>query len=311
MYRMHEPLISARYHAPRGKKRLFMVAAEISRRYLYADDLLIGVIGLEGSGKSTLIKGLFPGLELTNEDDGINKRPAPIYDFSEENFFSGHTFHVDVRYELAFKQKYEIAAAINRAVNAGRRVVVEHFDLIYKQLGYNAQVLFTLGDALVIFRPTVLGPSPVELQKFVAARTKYRLMAHTAEDITSHILERDYRYKTENLHSDVRHGFVVPFTCEPDIDIRELENKVLDIIRRGLDVRPLEGNYIAVGEDKIYCTGKRIHVKNTADIENFRLVKRYIYDPISKEYWLVGITGEEDIKPNGFTREPPAPETAG
>ena len=52
-------------------------------------DQLIGIIGCEGSGKSTLIRGLFPGLELTNDDDGINVRRAPIYDFAEDDHFCG------------------------------------------------------------------------------------------------------------------------------------------------------------------------------------------------------------------------------
>ena len=93
-----ENLIYATYYAPRGSKRLYILGGELSQRYLYPTDLLIGIIGAEGSGKSTLIKGLFPGLELTNDDDGVNLQPAPIFKFAGKDFFSGHTFHLDIRY---------------------------------------------------------------------------------------------------------------------------------------------------------------------------------------------------------------------
>jgi ribosome biogenesis GTPase A len=59
----YETLMYAVYYAPRGRMRLYMVASELSQRYLYPTDLVVGIIGAEGSGKSTLIKGLFPGLE--------------------------------------------------------------------------------------------------------------------------------------------------------------------------------------------------------------------------------------------------------
>ncbi|MEW6711373.1 MAG: hypothetical protein AB1403_16230, partial [Candidatus Riflebacteria bacterium] len=60
-----ETLIYSVYYAPRGRPRLYTLAGQLAGRYLTPDDLLIGIIGAEGSGKSTLIKGLFPGLELT------------------------------------------------------------------------------------------------------------------------------------------------------------------------------------------------------------------------------------------------------
>ena len=149
-------------------------------------------MGAEGSGKSTLIKGLFPGLELTNDDDGINVRPTPLYDFDPDDPFSGHTFHIDVRYELAFHQKYELAEAIHKAISHGRRVIVEHFDLLYEALGYNAQVLIGIGEEIIVARPTVFGPFPEAIKTIVDRTIKYRLMAHSAEDITGLILEEDY-----------------------------------------------------------------------------------------------------------------------
>lgn len=289
-------LISSQYHAPRGKKRLYMLASELSQRYLSPMDLLVGVIGAEGTGKSTLIRGLFPGLELTNDDDGVNNSPAPLFQDLNGNYFAGHTFHIDVRFELAFRQKYQIVDAINHAMTHHKRVIVEHFDLIYEALGYNAQVIFALGEDLKIFRPTVFGPSPLEIKKEVDENHKYRLMAHTAEDITCSILRHEYDYEPPELHSDIKHGFVIGFPEKPKIKIKDVEKRVKDIITRDIPVTQAEGNYIEVDEHQIFCTSKRNHVKSTGEIIRFRLVKEYHYDPITKEYLLVGLIGRENIR---------------
>jgi hypothetical protein len=290
----HETLMYAAYYAPRGRQRLYMVASELGQRYLYPTDLLVGVIGAEGAGKSTLIKGLFPGLELTNDDDGVNLRPTPIYGFSPEDYFAPHTFHVDVRYESAFKQRYEIIAAINNAVSHGRRVVVEHFDRIYDALGYNAQILFGVGEEIIVARPNVFGPFPAAIKAVVEKTIKYRLMAHSAEDITSFVLERDYRHRFPVHHSDVKHGFVINFQSKPEIDLAELEAKVKDIIRQDVPIQPAGENHISVGEHVIPCTGTRTHVQRSGEIENFRLVKHFSYHPIFREYLLVGIVGPHE-----------------
>lgn len=292
-----ETLIYAVYYAPRGRQRLYVVASEISRRYLTAEDCLIGIIGAEGSGKSTLIKGLFPGLELTNEDDGVNVSQAPIYSFSPEDFFSGHTFHIDVRFELAFHQKYKIKEAIRRAVEHKRRVVVEHFDLIYDVLGCNAQVLIGIGEEIIVARPTVFGPFPQNIKAVVDRTIKYRLMAHSAEDITMSILERDYNFKPDVslLHSDIRHGFVINFPEKPDIDLNELEAKVKAVITSDAPIAQTGEDMIAVGETKIYCTGPRTHVRSSGEIEDFRLLKEFKYNSLTKEYMLVGMVGKKTI----------------
>ncbi|MDD2478309.1 MAG: hypothetical protein PHS31_00290 [Victivallaceae bacterium] len=293
-------LIQAQYHAPRGKKRLYRLAHALGQRYLMPGDLLIGIIGTEGSGKSTLIRGLFPGLELTNDDDGINVPRAPIYDFSEDNYFCGHTYHIDVRFESAFHQLYEIADAINRAITCGKRVVVEHFNLIYNHLGYNAQLIFALGEDLRVYRPTIFGPSPLDLYAEVEKNGKYRLMAHSAEDITCALLKDEYNLDLPTLHSDVKHGFVIGFLDKPDFDIKELEDKVKKIIAANIPIRPGKDSCIHLADRTIYCTGKRIHVKNSGDIENFRLVKKFFFDPIIKEYLLVGLAGKEKIPNSVF-----------
>jgi hypothetical protein len=294
----YETLIYAAYYAPRGRQRLYMVASELAQRYLYPTDLIVGIIGPEGAGKSTLIKGLFPGLELTNDDDGVNLPRTPIYDFSTDNFFAPHTFHVDVRYELAFRQRHEIVAAITRAVSHGRRVVIEHFDLIFESLGYQAQIVFGLGEEIIVARPSVFGPSPAAIKRLVDRTIKYRCMAHSAEDITGFVLQRDYNWKVPVHHSDVKHGFVIGFSTQPEFDLAELEAKVLEIIRQDLPITVAGENRIAVGDHQFPCTGTRTHVRRTGEIQNFRLVKQFSYHPIFKEYLLIGVVGPRE--PSGY-----------
>ena len=293
-----ETLLYATYYAPRGSYRLYMVAAELAQKYLTPTDLLIGIMGSEGSGKSTLIKGLFPGLELTNDDEGINVQPTPLYEFDPADPFSGHTFHVDARYELAFHQKYELAEAILKAISHNRRVVVEHFDLVYEALGHNAQVLIGIGEEIIVARPTVFGPFPQVIKTIVDKTIKYRLMAHSAEDITSFVLEREYNYRIPVHHSDVKHGFVISFQEKPEIDLDRLEAGVKEIIAKNVPIAPAGENRIAIGEHQIPCTGTRTHVKYSGEIEGFRLLKEFRYHPIFREYMLVAIVGTNE--PAGY-----------
>jgi len=290
----YETLIYAVYYAPRGRQRLYMVAGELAHRYLYPTDLIVGIIGAEGAGKSTLIKGLFPGLELTNDDDGVNTPAAPLFHFSPENYFAPHTFHIDARYESAFRQQYEIVEAVTRAVSHGRRVVIEHFDRLYDALGYNAQILFGIGEEIIVARPNVFGPFPAAIKTVVEKTIKYRLMAHSAEDITGFILQRDYNYQFPIHHSDVKHGFVISFPQKPDIVPAELEAKVREIIRQNVPIQPAGENQISIGGHVLPCTGTRTHVKRSGEIEDFRLVKEFAYHPILKEYMLVGIVGPQE-----------------
>jgi hypothetical protein len=290
-----ETLVYATYYAPHGRIRLYDVARELSAKFLLPNDLLIGIIGAEGSGKSTLIKGLFPGLELTNDDDGINVQPTPLYHFSPEDPFSGHTFHIDVRYELAFHQIYEIVEAVNNAISHHRRVIIEHFDLLYGALGYNAQVIFGIGEEIIVARPTVFGPFPKSIKSIVHRTIKFRRMAHSAEDLTYHIIKRQYQYVLASGHSDVKQGFVLTFPHKPDIDIAELERKVLAVIAQNVAITAVGEDRISIGADAMPCTGTRTHVASSGMIENYRLLKDFKFDPITKEYYLVGLIGKKQV----------------
>lgn len=293
LIRDYVPLSEAIYYAPRGRLRLYGLAAYLSQHYLQPTDHLIGVIGAEGSGKSTIIKGLFPGLELTNDDDGINMPTSRAFSFDPDDQFCGHTFHIDMRYEMAFHQVHEIVDVVKEILHAKRRIVIEHFDLLYSHLGYNAQILFVIGEDLRVYRPNVFGPSPIKLREMALSTLKYRLMAHTAEDIVGKILQDDYGYRPDKLHSELHHGFVIRFDHLPDINIGEVEKKALEIIASGVRVEPGESDHVLFNGVPFYCTGKRCHVKNTKDIENFRLLKSYKYNPLTKSYGLVGIVGDK------------------
>lgn len=139
MHHMHKSLIQSAFYAPRGRHRIYELGIQIAQQYLSPFDKLIGVIGDAGSGKSSLIHGMFPGLELTNDDDGVNVRPLPLLDVGmERGFYTPHTYHLDIRFETGFTQPHILADAIMEALNLNKRVIVEHFELIYPLLPRNA-----------------------------------------------------------------------------------------------------------------------------------------------------------------------------
>ncbi len=298
---MHETLIYAVYYAPRGRLRLYRLGRDIAERHLFPTDLLVGVVGAEGAGKSTLIHGIFPGLELTNDDEGINLRSAPIFDFNEADRFGPHTYHIDVRYEQAFHQLWEIAEAVSNAIRHRRRVIVEHFDLLYPHLNFNAQIILGVGEEVVVARPNVFGPHPDAIRDIVYRTVKFRKMAHSAEDITSLILSKQYGYPIPDLHSDVKHGFVIGFNAPPPIDLRKLEQDVREIIARDLPITAADEDHIRIGDEVMECTGIRTHVKSTGQIESFRLLPELRFNPIDQQHLLVGIVGNS-LEEAGFDR---------
>lgn len=289
---VQEHLMQAVYFAPRGKKRLLFLGNNLQQRYLSPEDKLIGFLGDAGAGKSLLIRGMFPGLELTNDDDGINVRPLPLMDDADREHFRCHTYHVDVRFEAAFTQPWRIAEAIKKALSKGRRVVIEHFDLIYSFLGVNAEVLIGVGEEVIVTRPTVFGPEPQAIADIVFESIKYRRMAHSAEDITSMILEEMGLEKPE-VHSDIKHGFVLELPGKPDIDLDLVEERVKQVIRADLPISFCDEEHIRVGETLYPCTGPRIHIRRTSEIKGFRLLKEFRFDPIQKLYTIAGVVGEE------------------
>lgn len=284
--------ILSSYYAPRGHNRMYALGMQLAQQYLSPNDRLIGIIGDAGSGKSALIRGMFPGLELTNDDNGVYVRPLPLLEQDQGfSFFAPHTYHVDIRFENGFTQMSELAEAIIEALHKGRRVIVEHFDLVYPLLGANANLLIGVGEQVLIARPNIFGPEPSEIRDAVYKSLPYRLMAHTAEDLCEMCMNEADMERCG--HDDVRHGFAIYFPdTRPEFDIRQLEEQVNGIIAQNLPVSYVDDNHISVG-DKIHkCTGPRIHVHHTGQIENFRLMHHFIYDRFKRRYLLVGCVGE-------------------
>jgi len=284
-------LVAASYYAPRGADRLMRLGGLLSGRYLTPADRLIGIIGEPGMGKSSLIRGMFPGLELTSDDEGIKVRPLPITQVNDRSYFSAHTYHLDVRLETAFTQLGELAELIMSAVRKNKRVVVEHFELIYPVLGINAELLAGIGEEIIIARPDIFGPYPEDIYKSIEGSGIYRKMAHSAEDLTGYVLREEYDYAPPDVHSDFPRGFVIEFPVRPSFDIEELERKVKALIKKGLNMKRGEGNIIFIRDKQYPCAGPRIHVDNSREIINFRLLKKFYYDPLTETYKLVGLVG--------------------
>ena len=284
--------IVSSYFAPRGHNRMYALGIQLAQQYLSPNDKLIGIIGEAGSGKSALIRGMFPGLELTNDDNGVYVRPLPLLERDRGfAFFEPHTYHVDIRFENGFTQMTELAEAIIDALRRGRRVVVEHFDLVYPLLGANANLLIGVGEQVLVARPNIFGPEPEEIRSVVYKSLPYRLMAHTAEDLCEMCMSEFDRERCG--HDDVQHGFAIYFPeTPPDVDIPALEAQVKAIIAENLPVGYVDESHISVGDKTHKCNGPRIHVHHTGQIENFRLMHHFLYDEFKRRYLLVGCVGE-------------------
>lgn len=299
---IHEYLMQASYFAPRGKARIIELGRSIAHRYLDPADRLIGLIGDAGAGKSLLIRGMFPGLELTNDDNGINVRPLPLIRDAELGYFKSHTYHVDLRFETAFTQPFVIADAVKKAISDDRRVVLEHFDLLYPVLEINAEVLIGVGEEVIVTRPGIFGPYSQDIVNIVFTSLKYRKMAHSAEDLTAMVLAEMEISKPDD-HSDIRHGFILEFEEHPDINLDEVERKVLDLIAANEIIKYQDEHKIKIGGVEWGCTGPRLHVCRTGDIEGYRLLKDFKCDPISNLYAVAGLVGN-DATPNSKVLHP-------
>lgn len=292
--RMQRSHLYSTFFAPRGYVRMADLGMQVAQQYLSPFDKIIGLVGVGGSGKSMLIKGMFPGLELTNDDEGVNLRPLPLLSATEssEGFYSPHTYHLDVRFESAFVQMHELASAILDAVEIGKRVVVEHFDMIYPFLGRNAHLLIGIGEEVIITRPTLFGPEPDDIFRIVSNSIKYRRMTHSAEDLCAYFLKQQYA-ATDYLHGDVRHGFIFSFADKPDVDLDKLEQQVNEVIKSDVPISFLDDEHIMIGKESWPCRGPRMHVGSTGEIEKLTLNKEFLQEPITNRFLMVGIVGKE------------------
>jgi len=285
--------VSSQYFAPRRKERLMFLGEQISQRHITFRDRLIGIVGDAGSGKSSLIKGMFPGLELSNDDDMLNPRKImQVRSMFEDVSDSATTYHIDMRFQTAFTQMHEIVDFVNQMLERGKRIIVEHFDVLYTALGINADIIIGIGEEIIVVRPNIFGPLPGSIYDIVHTSLKYRKMAHTLEDITLLILAEDFGVKHENLlSSDIRKGFVLKFDEKINIDFDKLSDRIHEKISENIPVSYLNEDHIQIGDRVIECNGPRFHVKNTSEIEEFFLVKKFMKDPKSNAYCLIGLIG--------------------
>ena len=201
------------------------------------------------------------------------------------------TYHLDIRFENGFTQMSVLADAISEALDNGKRVVVEHFDLVYPLLGANANLLIGVGEEVVIARPNMFGPEPSAIKETVYKSLPYRLMAHTAEDLCEICMPKEDMLRCG--HDDVRHGFAIYFSdIKPNFEIIELEKKVNDLIAQDLPVTYVDENHISVGEHIHQCNGPRVHVHRTGQVENLHILHHFLYDRFKRRYLLVGCVGE-------------------
>lgn len=280
------------YYAPRGKDRLLALGNNLAQRYLKPNDQIIGLIGVGGAGKSLLIRGMFPGLTLTNDDEGINIRPLPLIDDYREGKFKSHSYHVDARFETAFTQPWELAEAVKMAVMKRKRIIVEHYDIIEAHMNLRPDLLVGVGEEVLVTRPGVFGPTAKEISEIVFKSIDMRRMSHTAEDLTSMVIE-ELGFERPPFHADVKSGFILEFEEIPNLSLTEVEERVLEYIEKDISVCYSDEEHIKMGDFHYHCTGPRIHVRKTGDIKNFRLFKEFKYDSRDRLYLLAGFVGDE------------------
>lgn len=287
---LQEYMVSAQYFAPRGRERLMFLGEQIAHKHLHYNDRLIGIVGDAGSGKSCLINGMFPGLELSNDDDIVNPRKIMQVRDLVQDIPDAATYHLDMRFQMAFTQMYEIVDFVRKVLEMNRRVVIEHFNLLYQALGVNADIIVGIGEEIIVTRPTIFGPIPESIYEMVHTSLTFRKMAHTAEEVVAQVLIKNFDISINDFYSsDIRNGFVLKFNKKPNIDLHKLEVLSQEMLSQNLDVSYFDEDHIQMGEKIIPCDGARFHVNNTSEIENFSLVKKLMKDPKTNVYNLIGV----------------------
>ncbi|MGL4208960.1 MAG: alanine-tRNA synthetase second additional domain-containing protein [Candidatus Adiutrix sp.] len=301
------------YFAPRGRERLMRLGERIGHLHLSYNDRLIGIIGDSGSGKSLVIKGLFPGVALSNDDDIIAmEKVMQVRPNDLDHDFRTATYHIDMRFQMAFTQMYEIIDFVKGALEHNRRIIIEHFDLLYPFMKINADILIGIGEEIIVTRPTLFGPLPKDIYNVVIPSLQKRKMAHTAEDMTAYVMQEISKIpfrNFKNVNSDVRGGFVLNFPQKLEVDLNEVEANVNALIEQDLDIGYYDENHIYIGDSIIIpCTGPRIHVRNTSELEHFHLIKEFMYDKSSGRYALVGTITDKKHDAEDFNQINPEEE---
>jgi hypothetical protein len=202
---------------------------------------------------------------------------------------------VDIHFEAAFTQMHILAESILTAISLGKRVVVEHFDMIYPHMnGRNAGLLIGIGEEVIITRPTIFGPEPHDIADIVFKSQPIRKMIHTAEDLCEYVM-RKHGLNEIFIHADVRHGFIFSFEKKPEItaSLEQIEQEVQEMIARDIPISFHDDLHILIADELWLCHGPRMHVRTTGEIKDFTLNKVFVPDPISGRFLLVGLVGEK------------------
>lgn len=282
----------SQYFAPRGKERLLFLGEQIAQLHLNYKDRLIGIIGDAGSGKSSLINGMFPGLELSNDDDNLSPQKIMQVRNVFDELPDSTTYHMDMRFQTAFTQMHEIVEFVTKVIESKRRIIIEHFDILYPVLKMNADIMIGIGEVIVVTRPSIFGPSPKNLYDFMHTSLKFRNMAHTAEDVTIELLKTEFGISESLFYSaDIRNGFVLRFPKKVELDFDKLADMINKKLAENLPVAYYDEHHIMMGNKIIKCDGPRFHVRNTSEVKDFELIKEFIEDVKNGTYCLVGLLG--------------------
>ena len=95
-------------------------------------------------------------------------------------------------------------------------------------------------------------------------------------------------------HAEVRNGFILSFVRKPEIDFDLLEKQVNELIEDDVVISYADETHILIDGELHECTGPRMHVRSTGEIEKFTLLKELLQEPITDLYLLVGVVGEID-----------------
>ena len=86
---------------------------------------------------------------------------------------------------------------------------------------------------------------------------------------------------------------MIKFFKKPNINLENLAVLIDERIAQNLEISYYDEDHIMLGDEIIECDGPRFHINNTSEIENFSLVKDFIYDPYSQTYCLIGLVDKD------------------
>lgn len=171
----HECNLYNFFFAPRGNRRVMELGMKITQMYLNPFDRIIGIIGAKDSGKSMLIKGMFPGIQTVESDDEYDILDMPLLNSEDVGFYTPRTFHVDVRAAMKYVSLERIAEAVHHVTSQQKRVIVEHFEILYPVLKRNADLLIGIGEEVIVTRPSLFGPLPGNIADIVFKSLVYQI----------------------------------------------------------------------------------------------------------------------------------------